>query len=128
MFVLLLIGVAVLVYVSLDAQRVVEAARSYRQSVYETMKKTRCQIVDVNYSDSTLLVVAKNTGELPVDLRHVALFVNGVFAGRCGGITCVDASGNGVVSPGEEFNVTTESSEPLRVLIAFGPVTCVRYQ
>ncbi len=128
MFVLLLIGVATLVYVSLDVHRMVVEARMYRQAVYEAMEKTECQILDTKVSGNILLVRAKNTGELPIALTRVALFVDGFFVGRCGDINCADASGNGVVSPGEDFNVTTTvSSPPSRVLVAFGPVTCARY-
>ena len=121
---LLLVLVALLIYITVVTQGTLQSAHQFRTNIQQTERETSCTITNVRTSGGNVLVTVENTGNVPVQLEDVGLFLDHRFKGMCGSVLCVDATGNGVVSPGEEANISVSAPPPTSVTVLFGLSSC----
>ncbi len=124
MLVLLLSVGAYLLSMGVGNSIKLSSAQRFAQQVQLTKQRMAVDILSVSWYQigSTIDILAKNAGSVGFDLNSVDVFAGGVFLGKCSDLNCSDSSGDGYVSPGEEFEITVSYSTcPSNVVISPGP-------
>ncbi len=108
-FIATLIAVAIAVSAISVALKGLSYSMAKKTQVSANQVSTVIKIVegDANIDQNLLWVYVQNLGETSLDVNSTDVFVNGKFVGSCNStdVTCVDTSGNYVLSPDEIMEV-----------------------
>jgi len=122
LFVVLASALSVILAQNIRVSASVAQARQFVDYADQQKSESTVQLIsyDWNKDSNVLLLVIKNGSEA-VDLNTVYVLADGVLLGRCGELNCIEATPDGKLIPGEEFNVLAiVPFKPYRISVSIG--------